>query len=265
MGKDQDMYPIFFENSQFALPAWHLFYALAALCGYLVFQFLIKTYHPELERHTRKIFLTVYVSGYFGARAFSLLVEQSSFPWEVGFWLGMAQIGSMTLYGGILLGGLATTLLLIALKIPLFAVWDALVIAGLVAIGVGRIGCFLNGDDYGIALQNQTLPAPWWAVAFPNHEERIYRVPIQLFETIGCWALATWAMTEDFRKYWSSGFGKIGISFALAYAVLRFGLEFWRGDDRGVFLSPIISPAQWISLIAIIGLTGVPLLAKKLQ
>lgn len=257
------MYPIFFEYSQFPLPAWHLFYALAALSGYLIFQYLIKTVHPELQKHTRKIFLTIYFSGYFGARAFSLALEQSYYPWNGDFWHGMMRMGSMTLYGGILCGGLAATLLLAAQKVPLAPIWDALVPAGLVAIGMGRIGCFLNGDDYGIALLDQTLPAPWWAVSFPNHAEIIYRVPVQLLETIGCWALAAWGILGCTTKTWRASPGRMGIFFAMGYGVLRFGLEFWRGDDRGVLLSPVLSPAQWISLLAIGGLTGLTLVAKN--
>lgn len=102
----------------------------------------------------------------------------------------------------------------------------------------GRMGCFLGGCCYGV-------PAPW-GVVFPEGSLAPAGVPMfpsQLAEAAGQLllfiALALFAR-RDTRKW---------LVFPLylgGYAVLRFILEFWRGDpERGVW---ILSVAQWTSI-----------------
>jgi phosphatidylglycerol:prolipoprotein diacylglycerol transferase len=42
--------------------------------------------------------------------------------------------------------------------------------------------------------------------------------------------------------------GQVFVGFLVLYAVVRFGIEFFRNDDRGGFL---LSTSQWISLLAL--------------
>ncbi len=180
------MYPILYENSWLLIPAWHTFYVLGAFLGYWVFLTGLSFAPLENRRQASKLFLLIYFSGYFGARIFALLVEEDYRPWQTDFWFELSKLGAMTLYGGVISGLIATLLYCKKKRLSIAAYFDPLVIAALVAIAIGRIGCFLNGDDYGIAIPNQSDPAPWWAVAFPNHIEHVYRYPTQLMETAIC-------------------------------------------------------------------------------
>ena len=46
--------------------------------------------------------------------------------------------------------------------------------------------------------------------------------------------------------------GYIAWLCGLSYAVVRFALEFGRGDPRGAFLGEVFSPAQVVSLVIIL-------------
>jgi len=95
-----------------------------------------------------------------------------------------------------------------------------------------RIGCSLEGCCYGIELN-----------LFGQH---------LLFPAREIESLALFVMYFLFgKKFKKSRF----FWYMLCYSALRFGLEFGRGDDRGVLLLTELSPAQvtsigiWIALL----------------
>lgn len=242
------MYPILFENEFVLIPAWHSFYLLAAVSAFFMLQSALKIAPAGYRKHSPNLFFVIYFSGYFGARIFSLTVEQGLTPWQSEFWQGLSRLGSMTLYGGVMAGLVASLVFCKVKKLKFVPYLDALAFAAMVAIAIGRIGCFLNGDDYGIPIPNQSEPPPWWAVAFPNHPEHVYRYPTQVIETIVCFILVLIA------RPWLGRLkpGVLGCILAILYMVHRFFLEFFRGDDRGELISQVLSPAQIISLLGLV-------------
>ena len=74
--------------------------------------------------------------------------------------------------------------------------------------------------------------------------------PTQLYEAFGeaaIFALLACHVLPNIRakRY---AFGTAFYGYILLYSVLRFFVEFFRGDDRGVFFLPGLSPSQWFSL-----------------
>jgi phosphatidylglycerol:prolipoprotein diacylglycerol transferase len=65
-------------------------------------------------------------------------------------------------YGGLIGGMLAGFITILILKLPLAKVLDAAAPAVAIGYAFGRMGCFLNGDDYG---RPSSLP---WAMEFPE-------------------------------------------------------------------------------------------------
>jgi phosphatidylglycerol:prolipoprotein diacylglycerol transferase len=137
-----------------------------------------------------------------------------------------------------------------------------------IGYGVGRIGCFLVGDDYG---RPTDLP---WGVAFPvglpettaGNLRDLFQVPIpasvpdgtlmrvhptQLYETalaLLIWGIAVWM----FRRRHPPG--AIALTVLALLAVERFAVEILRAkDDR--FFGPF-TLAQVIS-VAVLVLVGV--------
>ena len=120
-----------------------------------------------------------------------------------------------------------------------------------IALGqaIGRVGCFMAGDDYGAPAQ---LP---WAVAFTNPDAAsiggaplgVPLHPVQLYESIVCLALFAFLVRLGRRKRFD---GEVILAYTALYAMARFILEFFRGDvDRGFVFGGWLSTSQFIALI----------------
>ena len=120
----------------------------------------------------------------------------------------------------------------------------------------GRIGCFLGGCCYGKEYHGR------FAIHFPENEyvtelNNVPRFPVQLLES-GINFLLFIALIIYGRKKRKPG-SILGI-YLICYAVIRFTLEFFRGDvERGILFG--VSTSQWISLL-LIGI-GIYLVAAK--
>lgn len=121
---------------------------------------------------------------------------------------------------------------------------------------IGRIGCFLAGCCYG---KPSSLPI---AVCFPHSmsgvSPDIAVIPIQLIEAFGDLAIAVYL----FAKYGNRADGDNALpEYVALYAIMRFLLEFWRGDSiRGDF-GPF-STSQWISILLVCGVIFVETFSK---
>ena len=128
-------------------------------------------------------------------------------------------------------------------KVSFWKIGDALAPSLAIGYSIGRIGCFLVGDDYGIP---STLP---WAMSFPKGlpptTETVH--PTQIYETLimGLVFIYLWKIRKSDYK--------TGYMFSL-YLVLagseRFFIEFLRNTTP----SPIsgLSLAQVMAVVIII-------------
>ncbi len=176
----------------------------------------------------------LFISSWAGAKAFFLLsLDQNLIHKAIEsshFWLG----GGFVFYGGLVFGALFTIFFGVKQKLSLkdFEFTIPLLALG---HGIGRIGCFLAGCCYGTHCE---LP---WAIELNG----ISRHPVQLYEAFILIVFAG-ILIQRLKK------NKPLISlYFLVYAILRFILEFFRGDEiRGGF--GYFSTSQWISLFIIL-------------
>ncbi len=174
------------------------------------------------------------------------------------FWAFLKDIfnlsSGMVFYGG-LYGGLLTGALFVnykkyptkdmsdvfACSIPLFHMF-------------GRVGCYCAGCCYGIPFEQGVAGI----VLSTGEKESIHRLPVQLIETV-CLFVLFLVLVTLFVKDRASG--RLMSIYLLSYGVIRFMLEFFRGDEvRGRLL--MFSTSQWISLITIISVSAYLLLRK---
>lgn len=152
-----------------------------------------------------------------------------------------------TFYGG-LIGGAALFLLVYfgagailfrnKSETPARRFWDlSEIAAGSIALahGFGRLGCLFAGCCHG------KVTDAWYGIY--NAYLRANTVPIQLFEAIFLFALAAF-MTYRLLK---GAHGNLG-SYLAGYAIWRFLVEFFRTDDRGQSLIPLLTPSQLIAV-----------------
>jgi len=153
-------------------------------------------------------------------------------------------------YGGFI-GALITSAIFFR-RHPQLPSWRVADVCGpAIALGqaIGRIGCFMAGDDYG--RPTHLL----WAVTFTDPDAaRIGGVPlgvplhpVQLYESIVCFVLFVALVRLSRRKRFD---GEVILVYTLAYAIARFVLEVFRGDaDRGFVFGGSLSTSQFIAII----------------
>ncbi len=135
---------------------------------------------------------------------------------------------------------------------PQLPFWRAADLCGpAIALGqaIGRIGCFMAGDDYG---RPTHLP---WGVAFTDADAAriggaplgVPLHPVQLYESAVCLVLFVLLVRFTRRKRFD---GEIILAYTLAYAIARFVIEYFRGDaDRGFAFGGLLSTSQFIAAI----------------
>ncbi len=110
-----------------------------------------------------------------------------------------------------------------------------------VAHGFGRIGCLFAGCCHG------ELSQAWCAI--PMYGDMGYGsyIPIQLFEAIFLLCLTALLSFLVLKRIYC------GLSvYIISYAVWRFAVEFFRGDDRGGINGISLSPSQLTAVIAFV-------------
>jgi phosphatidylglycerol:prolipoprotein diacylglycerol transferase len=129
--------------------------------------------------------------------------------------------GGLSWFGGFAGGLTAGLVLLHRRRIPIVSVLAAATPALAVAHAIGRVGCFLVGDDYGVP---SDLP---WAVAFPNGLPPTTTAvhPTQLYEMLALVPIA-WAMVRWRRQRRPDAF-VLG-AYLMATGSVRFLIEFLR-------------------------------------
>ncbi|MCE2398013.1 MAG: prolipoprotein diacylglyceryl transferase [Gemmatimonadetes bacterium] len=100
------------------------------------------------------------LGGIVGARIYYVLLNYPRLLDDpIGMFLSRA---GMVWYGGFLLAGALVLRRIRTLGLPMGSIVDASAPALALAYGVGRLGCFLVGDDYGRPTDS------WVGIAFPN-------------------------------------------------------------------------------------------------
>jgi phosphatidylglycerol---prolipoprotein diacylglyceryl transferase len=131
-----------------------------------------------------------------------------------------------TFYGG-LLGGTIAYVLLAARRLhgeQIRRTLECAVVPFVLAHAIGRVGCFLAGCCFGTLIGESSV-----------------RHPTQLYEAGGLIAIAALLVRQQRRDA-----ALLVPLYLLAYAGLRFTLEFLRADDRGAWL--LLSTSQWVSI-----------------
>lgn len=152
--------------------------------------------------------------------------------------------GGAVYYGGLITGMLAGLLLARKKKLDTDRYADVAAAAIPLFHGFGRIGCFLGGCCFGVECKIGFI----YRNAIIEEANGIRRFPIQLLEAFlnfSLFFILWWLLRKS--KY----SGILLYLYLCSYAVIRFTLEFWRGDDyRGFLLG--LSTSQFIAVITFI-------------
>src|SRR6188768_776993 len=205
----------------------------------------------------------VLIAGLVGAKLLLLIVEWGHYSRNPRELFSLVQSGGV-FYGGLI--GAIPVAWWYARRHALSGWQTADVLAPAVVIGqsVGRIGCLAAGCCYGRAAE---VP---WAISF--HDEYAARIvgtplntpvhPTQIYESIACLVIFFVLVAIAARKKFH---GQVALSYVVLYAIVRFVIEFFRGDlVRGSIFDGALSTSQFIAILMVLGaLLLAPLAYKK--
>jgi phosphatidylglycerol:prolipoprotein diacylglycerol transferase len=166
-------------------------------------------------------------------------------------------------YGGLIAGVLFAVWYIRLHHLPFWKVVDVYSPAISLGLGLGRIGCFAAGCDYG----KPTTSA--WGVVFTDpiaHEVtgvplgvRLYPTqPIMMLTSLSIFAILMWRYSRKSRD------GEIFVLYLALYAVARFFIEFLRGDeDRGFVFNHLLSTSQFIAILAMATAVWIALILRR--
>lgn len=149
--------------------------------------------------------------------------------WEIP----QVWLGGLSIQGGILGGVLVALAWARVYRLPAWVLLDHLIPAVVLAQGIGRIGCLLSGDAYGIPVA-QTWWPDWLGVRHAAGSPANLAfgdtplVPAELLEGIADFAIAGFLV---YYRRWPAFAGARTLAYAILYSLARLALEFWRGDS----------------------------------
>jgi phosphatidylglycerol---prolipoprotein diacylglyceryl transferase len=190
----------------------------------------------------------IIISALIGAKLLLLVTDFKAFTSNPRELLTLARSGGV-FYGGLILAVSVALVYIRRIGLPLWTTCD--VFAPGIALGhvVGRFGCLFAGCCYG---KPTTLP---WGITFtdpfaaanvgtplgvPLHPTQLYEAGAEAL------ILGVLLLTEKRGKPYP---GRTFWFYMLLYAVSRFVIEFFRGDERGNV--GIFSTSQFISILLV--------------
>jgi phosphatidylglycerol---prolipoprotein diacylglyceryl transferase len=247
------MHPRLFEIHGFVI---HTFGAFLAAAFFAALWWLMRSVKRERMDSDRAAGLGLWliIGAIIGAKALMIVRTLPDYLAGQSKLLSLDTIQSAGDFYGGFIGALIAGLIFLS-RHPEVPFWRMADLCGpSIALGqaIGRIGCFMAGDDFG---KPTDLP---WAVVFRDEEAKIIGGvdlgiplhPVQLYESLACLILFLLLLRRAQRKRFD---GEIFLTYTLGYAGIRFLIEFLRGDiDRGFLPGDWLSTSQFIAVVAMI-------------
>jgi len=239
------MYPVLFRLGSFEITSFGAMVALGAALGILLLRRELVRSGMDGAKGVDAALVGV-LGGLAGAKLL-YVVEH----WAEPLSDTLLSRGGMSWFGGLTGGILAGVVMVLRQRLPLMAVLSAAAPALTLGQAIGRIGCFLVGDDYGRAT---TLP---WGLAFPKGLPPTLETvhPTQIYESVSLFVMT--AALIALRRRGAANHVVFGW-YLVAAGTLRFLIELVRVNEV-VFLG--LTTAQLFS--AAIIAVGVWLLVRR--
>src|ERR1700716_1292848 len=239
------MYPRLFELGPVTVYTYGVLLAAAYLFGLKLAMVRAKSRGLD-EARVLDLGIYIIISALIGAKLLLFVTDFQTFKNDPRELLTLARSGGV-FYGGLIMAVIVALWYIRRAGLPLWTTCD--VFAPGIALGhvIGRFGCLYAGCCYG---RPTTLP---WGITFrdpfaasnvgtplgtPLHPTQLYEAGAELL------ILGVLLLTERKGKPFP---GRTFWLYMLLYAISRFIIEFYRGDDRGVV--GIFSTSQFISIV----------------
>jgi phosphatidylglycerol:prolipoprotein diacylglycerol transferase len=238
------MHPILLQIGTVEIRWYGVMIALAFLAGTLLGarEARRKGFDPDL---IYDFLIYVMIAGIVGARLYYVLFFNPAYFLRHPLDIPAIWHGGLALHGGLIGGLLAGIGFCRKRRLAFWSFADLLTPSIMLGQAVGRGACTLNGCSYG---KPTTLP---WAVTFTDPASQApHNVPLhptQLYEMGADFLifLLLWNVRKRTRFD-----GQLFLTYAVIYAVVRLGLEFFRGDS--LMLTGLLPVPQALSVVLFI-------------
>jgi len=239
------MYPRLVELGPITVYTYGVLLAAAYLFGLQLARVRAKARGLDANR-ILDLGIYIIISALVGAKLLLLVTDFRTFAADPRELLTLARSGGV-FYGGLILAVAVALFYIRRIGLPLWTTCD--VFAPGIALGhvIGRFGCLFAGCCYG---KPTTLP---WGITFtdpfaasnvgtplnqPLHPTQLYEAGAELFILIALLTTERKGRPYPGRTFWL---------YMLLYAISRFIIEFYRGDERGTI--GMFSTSQFISIL----------------
>ena len=239
------MYPRLLELGPITVYTYGVLLAAAYLFGLQLARVRAKQRGLDANR-VLDLGIYIIISALVGAKLLLLITDFKSFTADPRELLTLARSGGV-FYGGLIVAVIVALWYIRRVGLPLWTTCD--VFAPGIALGhvVGRFGCLFAGCCYG---KPTTRP---WGITFTDpfaaanvgtplgvalHPTQLYEAGAELVILIVLLVTERKGRPFPGRTFWL---------YMLLYAISRFIIEFYRGDDRGTV--GMFSTSQFISIV----------------
>ena len=215
------------------------------------------------------------IAAVIGSRLFYVVTHIPEFAGDP-LQIVMIQRGGLVYFGGVIAAVVVTGFYLHAKGIPVLGGFDLLVPSVAIGHAIGRIGCFLNGCCFG-----QVADVPW-AVTFPSSSPAYYFHvyvlgslgsaaacslpvhPTQLYEVLGEFFIFVLLLMLYKRRSFA---GQCFFMYLFLYSLLRFCVEYYRGDNLPLSTLPSLAGSPLLAdplISSFLGLTRAQVVSASL-
>mgnify|MGYP003584991895 CR=1 FL=1 len=234
------------------IPMYGVMSAVGMLAAFILLGFTRK--HTRFsEDHALSAAIWAIVMGFIGAKVLYWIVELDQIIADPSYLLHTLREG-FVFYGALIGGLLGVAIFAATKKLPFFSLTDYFIPALVIGHAFGRIGCVFAGCCYGMECVSPI------SIVFPEGSAAPAGVPLlptQIMESAFLFLLCAFLV---WRLKKQKPFGTVSGWYMVLYGAWRFGIEFFRSDERGAV--GVLSTSQFISIFVLLGGIALLLLVK---
>jgi len=242
-----------FNIGPLGIHTYGLMLAIAFFAGLAYIKWRSKKERLPFEQMLNVAYVLIFV-GIIGARLGYVVLHLSDFaedPWSAinPFHGGQFGISGLNLYGGVILAIFAALLYMRIKKLPTYAVFDLFAPTVGIGIGIGRIGCYLNGCCFG------TPTSEPWGVIFPQGSipDSVYGQqaihPAQLYSSAYGFAIFLFLHFLLKRKRFD---GQVLAVYLMIEAIFRHVIEYFRYYETQMKVSFLGMEPTWNQVTSVV-------------
>jgi phosphatidylglycerol:prolipoprotein diacylglycerol transferase len=253
--------PVFFSLGPISIRYYGIIYMLSFIFLYVFLNRVAKKGEVKglSKADIEQFVFYVVIWTVIGSRLFEILFYSGDYFLKYPLKMFAIWEGGLSFHGG-LFGFFFYSLYFCRQKKVPFLTWlDYCSVVASFSLFLGRIANFINGELYGLPVDDQISP-PWYAVLFEGSDpQHLYRYPVQLFESLG--NLITFIIILIIWRVWKKKMGVplngvLGFTFLFLYGIFRFIVEFLKDYARDTFLGLTTGQLLTVPLI-LFGIWGI--------